>query len=51
MFEEHMRRILLNWKYARRRTNNAKVNTKRKGRQKKKPNLTNGTGKYLLMLA
>lgn len=50
MFEEHMRRILSNWKAARRRTSNKKK-TKAKGKrkQKKKPNLSNGTGKRLLL--
>lgn len=46
MFEEHMRRILSNWKSARRRNNNVKTNTKGKGKQKRKHNLTNGTGKH-----
>nr|XP_003706685.1 PREDICTED: PH-interacting protein isoform X1 [Megachile rotundata] len=42
MFEEHMRKIISNWKSARRRNNN-KANTKGKG--KKGPvRLTNGTG-------
>lgn len=51
MFEEHMRRILLNWKSARRRNNNKKKKTKAKGKKKpkKKPNLSNGTGKFLLL--
>ncbi|XP_029164784.1 PH-interacting protein isoform X2 [Nylanderia fulva] len=49
MFEEHMRRILLNWKSARRRTNNtkAKVKGKRKQKRKRKHNLSNGTGSKL----
>lgn len=49
MFEEHMRRILLNWKSARRRNNNAKTKVKGKGKQKRKRkhNLSNGTGKRL----
>lgn len=45
MFEEHMRKIIANWKSARRRNNNAKAKAKGKGKQKKKHNLTNGTGK------
>lgn len=59
MFEDHMHRILLNWKSAsRRKCNNNKNNeknsekktrAKRKRRQRKKPNLSNGTGKRLLM--
>ncbi|XP_011687322.1 PREDICTED: PH-interacting protein isoform X3 [Wasmannia auropunctata] len=55
MFEEHMRRILSNWKSARRRTNKThtcndnktKVKGKRKQKKKKKkkkPGLSNGTG-------
>lgn len=48
MFEEHMRKVLSNWKSARRR-NNAKTNIKRKGKQKGKQSLTNGTGKYLTL--
>ncbi|KAL2733024.1 PH-interacting protein [Vespula maculifrons] len=43
MFEEHMRKIVSNWKSARRRNNNAKVNVKTKV-QKRKQRLTNGTG-------
>lgn len=52
MFEEHMRRILTNWKSTRRRCNKkVKKKTKAKGKrkQKKKPSLSNGTGKYLLL--
>lgn len=52
MFEEHMRRILSNWKSARRRnTNKKKTKEKVKGKrkQRKKPNLSNGTGKRLLL--
>lgn len=43
MFEEHMRRILYNWKSARRRneTNNGAA----KGKRKNTPRLTNGAGK------
>lgn len=50
MFEEHMRRILSNWKSARRRNINAKTKVKGKGKQKRKRkterkhNLSNGTG-------
>lgn len=50
MFEEHMRRILLNWKSARRRNDNAKAKGKGKGKQKRKHNLSNGTGKHLCAL-
>lgn len=50
MFEEHMRRILLNWKSARRRNDNAKAKGKGKGKQKRKHNLSNGTGKHLYVL-
>lgn len=56
MFEEHMRRILLNWKSARRRNDNAKTKVKGKGKQKRKRkterkhNLSNGTGKHLYVL-
>lgn len=50
MFEEHMRRILLNWKSARRRNDNAKAKGKGKGKQKRKHNLSNGTGKHLCVL-
>lgn len=42
MFEEHMGRIISNWKSARRRNNNAK-NTKGKAKRGK-VRLTNGTG-------
>lgn len=45
MFEEHMRKIVSNWKSARRRNNNAKVNVKTKV-QKRKQRLTNGTGNF-----
>lgn len=44
MFEEHMRKIISNWKSARRRNNN-KANAKGKGR-KGKVRLTNGTGTF-----
>ncbi|XP_024885471.1 PH-interacting protein isoform X2 [Temnothorax curvispinosus] len=54
MFEDHMHRILLNWKSASRRkcnnnknnekNNEKKTRAKRKRRQRKKPNLSNGTG-------
>lgn len=44
MFEEHMRKIISNWKSARRRNNN-KTNTKGKGK-KGKVRLTNGTGMF-----
>lgn len=48
MFEEHMRKIISNWKSARRRNNNAK---NMKGKAKKtKVRLTNGTGMFLLYL-
>lgn len=56
MFEEHMRRILSNWKSARRRNINAKTKVKGKGKQKRKRkterkhNLSNGTGKHLYIL-
>ena len=44
MFEEHMRKIISNWKSARRRNNNAK---NMKGKAKKtKVRLTNGTGTF-----
>lgn len=46
MFEEHMRKIISNWKSARRRNNNTK-NTKGKGRRGK-VRLTNGTGMFSL---
>lgn len=50
MFEEHMRRIVSNWKSARRRnTNKKKTKVKGKRKQRKKPNLSNGTGKRLLL--
>lgn len=55
MFEEHMRRILSNWKSARRRNNNKKKTKTKKTRENrsrrnlKKPNLSNGTGKHLLL--
>lgn len=46
MFEEHMRKIISNWKSARRRNTNAK---NMKGKAKKtKVRLTNGTGMFLL---
>jgi len=60
MFEEHMRRILSNWKSARNNkvhkhdddeTCKTKAKTKGKRKQKKKkkkPNLSNGTGKRIL---
>ncbi|KAG7201707.1 hypothetical protein KM043_004433 [Ampulex compressa] len=43
MFEEHMRRIISNWKSARRRNNSTRLNKKPKGK-KGKLRLTNGTG-------
>lgn len=50
MFEDHMHRILLNWKSARRRnTNKKKTKVKRKRKQKRKPNLSNGTGKHFII--
>lgn len=46
MFEEHMRKIISNWKSARRRNNN-KPNAKGKGKGKKGAvRLTNGTGTF-----
>lgn len=47
-----MRRILSNWKSARRRSSNTKVKgkVKGKGKQKRKHNLSNGTGKCLRVI-
>lgn len=56
MFEDHMHRILLNWKSARRRNkdknkDNTKPNKNKKAKAKKKPRkkprLSNGTGKLI----
>lgn len=58
MFEDHMHRILLNWKSGRRNrdkthnrddTHNKKTKAKAKRKPKKKSNLSNGTGKRLLL--
>jgi len=53
MFEEHMRRILTSWKSAHKQSETKKTKPKGKKKQKnkkKKTNLSNGTGKYLLLI-
>ena len=47
MFDEHMRRIISNWKSARRRTEYAKSKGKAKPSARNvKTRLTNGAGKF-----